>query len=151
MTSSSLRAAERSRYPLLSLTSFHQSCPATALAICSHVSSKLFSWLHVGCTRTTKQAFTISIIADISTINHSAPSGTRTHTVPILSRLPLPIGLWGQRKLRRWSHLWPSSGHSRKHLVLTLAEALTNTEINSKASHRLPSTRHPSTLSIFSA
>ncbi len=77
MTSSSLRAVERSRYPLLSLTSFHQSCPATALAICSHVSSKLFSWLHVGCTRTTKQAFTISIIADISTINHSAPSGTR--------------------------------------------------------------------------
>src|SRR5690625_2495446 len=24
------------------------------------------------------------------------PSGTRTHTVPLLRRLPLPIGLWGQ-------------------------------------------------------
>lgn len=27
-----------------------------------------------------------------------APSGTRTHTELILSQLPLPIGLWGQRK-----------------------------------------------------
>ena len=25
----------------------------------------------------------------------SAPTGTRTQTGPILSRLPLPIGLWG--------------------------------------------------------
>ena len=27
---------------------------------------------------------------------HRAPSGTRTHTVRILSPLPLPIGLWGR-------------------------------------------------------
>ncbi len=29
--------------------------------------------------------------------SRSAPSGTRTHTEPILSRVPLPIGLWGRR------------------------------------------------------
>ena len=69
MTPSSLGAAERSRYPLLSLTSLHQSCPATALAIYSHVSSNCFR----GCTNITKQAFAAFTIADIATINHSAP------------------------------------------------------------------------------
>ena len=34
----------------------------------------------------------------------SAPSGTRTHTESILSRLPLPIGLWGREKYFRPPH-----------------------------------------------
>ena len=108
-----------------------------ALAIYSHVGSKVFSWLHVGCTRTAKQAFTISIIADISTINHSAPSGTRTHTVPILSRLPLPIGLWGQRKFRWCSLSRPPDARSRKHP----APAFASTEVYSRALRALSSTR----------
>ncbi len=112
-----------------------------ALAIYSHVGSKVFSWLHVGCTRTAKQAFTISIIADISTINHSAPSGTRTHTVPILSRLPLPIGLWGQRKLRWCSLSRPPDVDSRKHQVPARTITLANTEVNSRACRRIPNTR----------
>src|SRR5690625_104933 len=36
-----------------------------------------------------------------------APSGTRTRTEPILSRLPLPVGLWGQR---RWRPVNPRGG-----------------------------------------
>lgn len=133
MTPSSLGAAERSRYPLLSLTSLHQSCPATALAIYSHVSSNCFR----GCTNITKQAFAAFTIADIATINHSAPSGTRTHTVPILSRLPLPIGLWGQRKLRWCSLSRPPDARSRKHP----APAFASTEVYSRALRALSSTR----------
>ena len=34
----------------------------------------------------------------------SAPSGTRTHTESILSRLPLPIGLWGREEYFRPPH-----------------------------------------------
>ncbi len=177
-----------------------------ALAIYSHVNSKVFSWLHVGCTNITKQAFAAFTIADIATINHSAPSGTRvsasrphrsfrhlgstrtepdrrahrallqlvqpsrvrvhleatvdrprplwgpvrstsapsgtrTHTVPILSRLPLPIGLWGQRKLRWCSLSRPPDVDSRKHQVPARTITLANTEVNSRACRRIPNTR----------
>lgn len=35
----------------------------------------------------------------ITLVFYGAPSGTRTHTESILSRLPLPIGLWGQSEI----------------------------------------------------
>ena len=67
----------------------------------------------------------------------SAPSGTRTHTVPILSRLPLPIGLWGQRKFRWCSLSRPPDARSRKHP----APAFASTEVYSRALRALSSTR----------
>lgn len=47
----------------------------------------------------------------------SAPSGIRTHTVPVLSRLPLPIGLWGQAGATTNGPLPPQSGVTVEEIV----------------------------------